>query len=128
MAARTAGRKGRPFVRAQRQCFAEEDTCCFCGRYVDQTLANYRSSAARSVHHLIPPDVAPDLANDRDNMRLAHLGCNASYGRGAFKGAPTPGSTAMGGPREQGRPHRGHARALPGVMGLATTVASDRDW
>ena len=127
MAARTAGRKGRPFVRAQQQCFAEETTCCFCGRYVDQTLVNYRSSAARSVHHLIPPDVAPELANDRDNMRLAHLGCNASYGRGEFRGEPTPGAPA-GGLRRYGRTHRAHPRVLPDVVGAGTAVVSDRDW
>lgn len=91
--ARTWGRKGRPYRRAQAQCFAEETDCYFGDGPVDQTLANVRSPRARSVHHLVPPDLAPELANDRANMRLAHLGCNAKYGRGAFTGVGAKGTT-----------------------------------
>lgn len=96
MAARTAGRKGAPYRRAQKQVFEEETHCYICGNYVDQTLANYRSSKARSVHHLIPPDIEPELANDRANMRLAHLGCNARHGRGHYVGAPVMGPSITG--------------------------------
>lgn len=127
MAARTAGRKGRPFVRAQRQCFREETHCCLCGRYVDQTLADYRSGLARSVHHLIPPDIAPELANSRSNMRLAHIGCNSRHGRGQYKGQGSkPGRLPRG--ASSGRGIRtgmyGRARARVAVP----AAVADRDW
>lgn len=125
MAARTAGRKGRPFRRAQAQCYAEETECFFGDGYVDQTLANYRSPRARSVHHLIPPDVAPELANDRANMRLAHLGCNSAYGRGAFKGDVPRAAPAWVWHRD--RRMRGH-RALVMEGAGATPPMPDRDW
>jgi hypothetical protein len=131
MAARTAGRKGRPFVRAQRQCFAEETHCYFCGNYVDQDFPDPRHSLARSVHHLIPPDVEPGLANARENLRLAHLGCNSSHGRGVFRrgssaGVPQRGAATWG--HAQGRTHRGgrHTRVVrAGGLALARP---DRDW
>lgn len=125
MAARTAGRKGRPFVRAQHRCFAEETHCYFCHRYVDQGLPNYRSKLARSVHHLIPPDIAPHLANNRDNMRLAHIGCNSSYGRGQYEGQGTkPGRAYRG--RQQGAHTGRHTRARVRVS--ARVAVPDRDW
>lgn len=131
MAARTAGRKGRPFVRAQRQCFAEETHCYLCGNYVEQDLVNYRSPRARSAHHLIPPDVAPELANDRGNLRLTHLGCNSSHGRGVFKGGapkgvPHQGATTWG--RAQGRTYRGGRQARAVGAGRPVLATRDRDW
>jgi hypothetical protein len=126
--ARYWGRKGRPFRKAQAECFAEETHCYFGDGPVDQTLANYRSSRARSVHHLIPPDIAPELANDRANMRLAHLGCNSKYGRGQYKGAPTEGTTTTRALR-RGRAQGWRRRALVGVgAGMATVSNPDRDW
>lgn len=124
--ARTWGRKGRPFVRAQQQCFREETHCCICGEWVDQRLPNYRSSKARSVHHLIPPDIAPELANSRDNMRLAHIGCNSREGRGRFEGQGTKGGRISRGrtrrPVTRGYTHP-RARAYAGAVSTA-----DRDW
>ena len=103
--ARTAGRSGRPWRRVQAKVYEEETHCYLCGEYVDQTLANFRSGRARSVHHLIPPDLAPELALDRDNLRLAHLGCNARYGRGAFVGGPALGPPKPDpGVQQQGHP------------------------
>ena len=125
MAARTAGRKGRPFRRAQLQCFAEETHCYLCHGWVDQGLVNYRSSRARSVHHLIPPDLAPELANDRTNLRLAHLGCNSKYGRGAYKGDTTTGTPSGWGGR--GRSRRGY-RGLVGTGAGTTPSRPDREW
>jgi hypothetical protein len=123
--ARTWGRKGRPYRRAQAQTFAEETHCYLCHQWVDQGLANYRGSRARSVHHLIPPDIAPELANDRTNMRLAHLGCNAKYGRGAYKGAPSPGTP----PRvRRGRRTWGHRALVVQGVGSAGVSRPDRDW
>jgi hypothetical protein len=120
--ARSKGRTGTPFRRAQAQCFAEETHCFFCGEYVDQTMANYRDRKARSVHHLIPPDVAPELANKRVVMRLSHIGCNASYGRGAY-----------GGPRRRGAPSgQGRRTAVVRRQGWqeasAPSITSDREW
>jgi hypothetical protein len=125
--ARTWGRKGRPFRRAQAQCYAEETHCYFGDGYVDQTLANYRGSRARSVHHLIPPDIAPELANDRANMRLAHLGCNAKYGRGAYRG---PTAAATHGPRGRRTGvgvRRGRGPVLEGA-GRVGVTNPERDW
>jgi hypothetical protein len=126
--ARTWGRKGRPWTRVQARVYAEETACFLCGRYVDQTLPNYRSAMARSVHHLIPPDVARHLANNRDNLRLAHIGCNASYGRGRFKGAPSPRGPRPRGTARVGTRARGYARTRVGVGQAAPVTQSDRDW
>lgn len=87
MVAATAGRKGRPWVRVQQRVYAEETNCHLCGEHVDQTLP-IRTPRSRSVHHLIPPDIRPDLANVRSNLRLAHYGCNSSYGRGEYETRP----------------------------------------
>ena len=125
--ARTWGRKGRPFRRAQAQCFAEETNCYLCGMYVDQGLVNYRGSRARSVHHLVPPDIAPALANDRGNMRLAHLGCNSAYGRGAFKGDTSRATTPTRVPRGGGSRWR-RRRPLVGVGVVVGVTNPDREW
>lgn len=87
MVARRLGRQGRPFRRAQAQCYREERDCHLCGQWVDQESSRRdpRAPWARSVHHLIPPDIRPDLADDRANMRLAHIGCNSRHGRGAYE-------------------------------------------
>jgi hypothetical protein len=120
---RSKGRTGTPFRRAQARCFAEETHCFFGDGYVDQTLPNYRSSRARSVHHLIPPDVAPHLAAKRENMRLAHIGCNASYGRGQYG---TPSRTPRGRSRAGARTPR-HVRAR-GALATAGVSNPERDW
>jgi hypothetical protein len=126
VAARTAGRKGRPFHRAQQQCFREETHCYLCGNYVDQTIPNYRSSLARSVHHLIPPDIAPHLANSRSNMRLAHIGCNSRYGRGQYKGQGSkPGRLPRG---ASGRGTRTGMYGRAGVRVAVPAAVPDRDW
>ena len=123
--ARFHGRKGRPWRRAQARVYAEESHCYLCGRYVDQSMANYRHPAARSVHHLIPPDIAPHLAHDRDNLRLTHLGCNSSAGRGIFEGRPN--RAAPGSRGQQGRATRGRGRTYQ--VALPTVVSNlERDW
>lgn len=92
MVAATAGRKGRAWRRACERVYAEETHCYLqpwtgCHGQVDQTLPP-RTRWSRSVHHLIPPDIRPDLANARSNLRLAHYGCNSSYGRGDYETRP----------------------------------------
>lgn len=108
MVARTAGRKGRPWVRVQARVYAEETICHLCGGYVDQTLP-IRHPRSRSVHHLIPPDIQPNLANDRGNLRLAHYGCNSSYGRGEWETRPRrqPRGEHLRGAPPQGGTYRG---------------------
>lgn len=106
MVAAFAGRKGRPWVRVQRKVYAEETNCHLCGRYVDQTLP-IRTPQSRSVHHLIPPDIRPDLAEVRSNLRLAHYGCNSSYGRGEYETRPGRTATKHRGAQIRGAPYRG---------------------
>lgn len=126
MAFRTAGRKGHRYRQAQARCFAEETHCYFGDGYVDQTLPNYRSSRARSIHHLIPPDVAPHLANNRDNMRLAHIGCNARYGRGQYEGQGLKGGRPPRG--QQGRVNVGRQTRVRVSTRAPARVTADRDW
>lgn len=95
MVAKTAGRKGRPWYRACTRVYAEENICYLCGRHVDQTLPP-RTSWSRSAHHLIPPDIRPDLANARTNLRLAHFGCNSAHGRGEYETRPGRRCTLTG--------------------------------
>ena len=129
MVARTAGRKGRPWRKVQAEVYAEETHCCLCGNYVDQTLFNFRGRWARSVHHLIPPDIAPELARDRGNLRLAHLGCNSKAGRGAFEGVPTNGTPTSGHARGQRYPRRGvHGRGTHGWATQPYPTPTSRAW
>lgn len=112
MVAATAGRKGRPWREAQARVYAEETHCYLqpwtgCAGHVDQTLAP-RTPWSRSVHHLIPPDIRPDLANVRTNLRLAHYGCNSRYGRGEYETRPGRGATSQQqGAHMKGAPYRG---------------------
>jgi hypothetical protein len=95
MVARTAGRKGRPWYRVCNRVFNEETMCHLCGQPVNTQLAG-RTPWSRSVHHLIPPDIRPDLANIRSNLRLTHLGCNSAHGRGPYETRPGRTCTLTG--------------------------------
>lgn len=124
--ARTWGRKGRPWRRLQARVYSEETHCGICGNYVDQTLANPRDRLARSIHHLVPPDVAPSLAHARENAVLAHYGCNASFGRGQFEGqGPRAGRTRG---RSTGRTHRVTVTPARARVRTPAHVTADRDW
>lgn len=125
--ARTWGRKGRPWRAVQAKVYAEETHCYLCGKPVDQTLANYRSSEARSVHHLIPPDIEPRLAHARENLRLAHLGCNSKYGRGVY-GGPPRGTTPQGRSTGRGAYRRRARHTTVGGWVAAPMAKRDRDW
>jgi hypothetical protein len=123
--ARTWGRKGRPWSRVQARVYREETHCAICGGYVDQTIPNPRDKWARSVHHLVPPDIDRNRANDRELLRLAHYGCNASYGRGQYKGqGSNPGRSPRGTQRRAYVSRYPRARVRESVG----AVAADRDW
>ena len=78
MPARTAGRKGRPWRQLCAQVYAEETHCIRCGRYVDQALPP-RTPMSRSVDHIEAlAQGGAKLA--RDNVGLAHYGCNSRAG------------------------------------------------
>jgi hypothetical protein len=81
-------RSGRPWQRAREQVFREETHCRICGGEVDKTLP-YRdprtgkpNPLSKSVHHLDPHPTRENVAR-RDRLRLAHLGCNSSFGDGS---------------------------------------------
>lgn len=126
MAARFAGRKGRPWRRLQHRVFDEETHCAICGNYVDQALPNPRDRMARSVHHLVPPDIAPRLATSRDNARLAHVGCNSRQGRGEYEGqGPKSGRSPRGNQRGPAPRATTYGRTRVRVPSYST---SDRVW
>lgn len=63
-----------PLVVAERDNW----TCFFCHMNVDRLAVNRAEKA--SIHHVIPITLFGDHAYH--NIRLAHVGCNASYGNG----------------------------------------------
>ncbi len=86
MTAPTAGRKGRAWRLLCAQVYADpsETHCIRCGRAVDKTLISTDlppglRNRARSVDHIIAIDQGgARLA--RDNVAIAHLGCNSRHG------------------------------------------------
>jgi 5-methylcytosine-specific restriction endonuclease McrA len=70
---------GREWQRLQRIIYTTHEVCWICGKYVDQRLT--RGSLMRSVDHAIPQALAPQLAMELSNLRLAHLGCNSARGK-----------------------------------------------
>jgi 5-methylcytosine-specific restriction endonuclease McrA len=85
--ARWAGRKGRPWRALCAQVYADPDEvyCIRCGRPVDkglvfsEYLAKELRPLARSVDHIIAIDQGGARLS-RDNVGLAHYGCNARHG------------------------------------------------
>ena len=80
-------RSGRPWQRARQQVFAEESICHICKIEVDKARP-YRDPRTRkvdpkskSVHHLDPHPTPENVAR-RSRLRLAHVGCNSSFGDG----------------------------------------------
>ena len=78
MAARWAGRKGRPWRTLCLRVYAEETHCIRCGRYVDQTLPP-RTLRSRSVDHRTALALG-GAPLDRRNVGLAHYSCNSRHG------------------------------------------------
>lgn len=77
---------GRPYRRLQTWVFSHYRDCWICGQPVDKTLPFGRWS--KSLDHVIPVKARPDLALERSNARLAHLGCNSSRGDGTKRSRP----------------------------------------
>ena len=71
---------GRPYRRLQAWVFTTYRDCWICGLPVDKTLPFGRWS--KSLDHVVAVKLRPDLALERSNARLAHLGCNSSKGDG----------------------------------------------
>lgn len=87
MVARTAGRKGRPWRLLCSQVYADpsETHCVRCGLPVDKDLVfspdlpPQLRSQARSVDHIIAMDQGGARLS-RDNVGIAHYGCNSRHG------------------------------------------------
>jgi len=78
MPQRSPGRAGRAWTKLTQRVYAEETHCWLCGRHVDQDLPP-RTPQSRSVDHVVPLKQGGDpLA--RENVRLAHHGCNSRRG------------------------------------------------
>jgi 5-methylcytosine-specific restriction endonuclease McrA len=61
MVSKSTGRSTRPARRNRAEILAESDVCIICGH-----------RGADSVDHIIPMDLRPDLAEDKDNLGPAH--------------------------------------------------------
>lgn len=79
---------GRPYRRLQAWVFATQTHCWICGNPVDKALPHLDPQTglvnrqSKSLDHVVPCSVRPELALDRNNARLAHFGCNSSRGDG----------------------------------------------
>lgn len=72
------GRHGPAWRKLRVQVIAEETSCFRCGAEVDKSLA-YPDPDSPSVDHI--KDIRDGGAPlDRDNVRLAHFGCNSADG------------------------------------------------
>ncbi|MDQ1205046.1 hypothetical protein [Microbacterium sp. BG28] len=81
-------RSGRPWQTVRQVVFAEETHCHICKQLVDKSLP-YRDARtgkvnpqSKSVHHLDPHPTKETVAI-RSRLRLAHVGCNSSFGDGS---------------------------------------------
>lgn len=74
--------QGRRWNDLRRRVIAEESVCWICAEPVDKTLFGV-SSKAPSVDHVHPLDLGGSYW-DRDNLRLAHFGCNAGRSNAAL--------------------------------------------
>jgi hypothetical protein len=82
------GTTGRPYRRLQAWVFATYNHCWICGHQVDKTLpyidpqTGLVNKLSKSLDHVIPCNIRPDLTLDPANARLAHFTCNSSRGNG----------------------------------------------
>ena len=81
------GRSGADWNRARQWVLASYESCWICHELVDFD-APPRSPRSPSVDHAFPvslmrgwdPEDRRQLTIDRENLRLAHYGCNSSRG------------------------------------------------
>lgn len=80
MPARWAGRKGRAWRTLCTQVYADphETHCIRCGRAVDKDMRG-TTPQSRSVDHIIAIEQGGARLS-RDNVALAHFGCNSRHG------------------------------------------------
>ena len=78
--ARWAGRKGRPWRALCARVYADphETHCVRCGRPVNKGLRGC-TPQSRSVDHIIAIEHG-GAPLSRDNVALAHYGCNSRHG------------------------------------------------
>lgn len=72
-----AGRNTTQWFAVQQRVYRSESTCWLCGEPVDQSLRRHPMS--RSVDHLVQLSHGGS-PHDRNNLHLAHAGCNAARG------------------------------------------------
>lgn len=80
---RSAGRTGRPWLRAAANLRAKQLPCWLCGKAIDY-LAMPRTPRSFSVDHVIPLSRGGAKTDPR-NLRAAHYGCNSRRGDGKRK-------------------------------------------
>ena len=70
-------RSTQAWRRLRKQVLAQESDCWICGRPVDFDAKPWMPWAP-NADHIIPVELAPHLALERSNVRLAHRACNST--------------------------------------------------
>lgn len=75
--------QGNEWKELRRSVIDAETHCGICGEVVDKSLTGIHKLGP-TVDHIIPLEFGGDYY-DRDNLRLAHFGCNARQGQKQLK-------------------------------------------
>jgi 5-methylcytosine-specific restriction endonuclease McrA len=70
-------RNTQAWKRLPAEVYRTESDCYLCGRAVDFTAQSWQPWAP-NADHVVPVELAPELAFERSNVRLAHRACNSS--------------------------------------------------
>ena len=70
-------RSTQAWRRLRARVLAEEHVCYICGRPVDFDAKSWEPWAP-NADHIVPVELAPHLALERSNVRLAHRACNST--------------------------------------------------
>ena len=81
---------GAQWRKLRAQVLRNQDTCCFCGGYVDKTLPKLDPGAPQ-VDHIIP--WSKGGTNTLANLALSHRACNRSASDKRTPGPPTRSKT-----------------------------------
>ena len=80
-----AGRAGSRWQRVRLACLtASRGWCALCGSQTCPTCGQHAcggNPAPGQADHIVPPDVAPHLAEEPANLRPAHGHCNRARNR-----------------------------------------------